>query len=157
MREGGCNSGAKNGWWVSRPQIMCKIWKYQFNQKMVSENLCQKIDSRHNLTILFARPANIGRCKQLVARQTCVKRLILNTILPFFLQGQLILGDASNWWHGRVISCLCEMVWLLAATSKMWQFNRTEKMHCWDVGTFKLTIHFILFDFWRLLSNCPSE
>ena len=36
--------------------------------------------------------------------KTCVKRLILNTILPYFLQGQLILGDASNWWHGRPVS-----------------------------------------------------
>ena len=36
--------------------------------------------------------------------KTCVKRFILNTILTFFLQGQLILGDASNWWHGRPVS-----------------------------------------------------
>ena len=38
-------------------------------EKMVSENLSKKINSQHNLTILFARPAGIERCKRLVARQ----------------------------------------------------------------------------------------
>ena len=67
MRGGDGNSGAKNGQWVSIPQIVRNIWKYQFNWKMVSENLYQTINSRHNLMVLFAAPLVIVRCERLVA------------------------------------------------------------------------------------------
>lgn len=57
----------KNGQWVSIPQIVRNIWKYQFNWNMVSENLYQTINSRHNLMVLFAAPLVIVRCERLVA------------------------------------------------------------------------------------------
>ena len=67
MQGGDGNSGAKNGQWVSIPQIVRNIWKDQFNWNMVSENLYQTINSRHNLMVLFAAPLVIVRCERLVA------------------------------------------------------------------------------------------
>ena len=63
----GGNGREKDGLWASIPQIARKIWKYQFNWKMVSENLYQMINFWHNLTVLFAVPLVSERCERLVA------------------------------------------------------------------------------------------